>query len=540
MTSRKRFWAILLCVCLMFTLAACTPKPAEPQGNTDPSQGTQGNEQQPTTGPQTGGKLTVAVSNLFADYGYAPRISNNAALMQAWAAYESLLTTDANGNDVPLLATKWESNPSEPSITFYLREGVKFSDGEPFNAAAVQRNMEEYASINRSELANIESYEIINDYTIKLHQKAWSSADLHTIGFYVLFTSPKALQNVDSIKDRSAGTGPFMIKSFESGVRIVYEKNPNYWQEGKPYLDELEFVLIADASAMSSAFRAKDIEAAFATTFVAGDTISSGCAAQIRSGEVVSEKNSNGLVAVGRGLIFDSSNSNSPFSDARVRRAVAWGLDEELLNNAIFQGQQMWTDQFALPGQASYNDSMKKVGYDVEKAKALLAEAGYPNGFNTVITGAPSDQTMITAVANSLKEIGINAEVTVVDTATFNSVLVSGVFDGIYVFPYTMGDMAFYMNKVFSATPTSFKAAIPNTPVLIDQVKKLFAAGSDADKVKVEKEMEEMLFGEDGYFFWDPMTVMSPTFFKISALHDDQALQTSQWKAVWADAWLEQ
>lgn len=535
MKNKKRFLAILLCLVMVFSLAACGGQDTSSTESNDPV------EQTEPTEPVYGGKITVAISNMFASMGYAPQITNNAALQLAWCSYESLMTTDENGNYVPCLATSWETNPEEPSITYHLREGVTFSDGEPFNAAAVQRNLEEYASIGRSEVANIASYEIVDEYTIKLHLKEWSASDCNIIGFWVLYTSPKALDNPDSIQDQSAGTGPFQIKDVEAGVKISYEKNENYWQEGKPYLDEIEFVLIQDASAMNSSFQSGNVTAAMATVFTQVDTIKNACAAMISAGDVIEEVNSNGVVAVARGILFNSASEDSPFHDINVRRAVLWALDEESINKAVFQGSQPYSDQFALPGTRGYNSDITTIGYDVEKAKALLAEAGYPDGFETEIYGANSDATLMAAISKQLEAVGIQATINAVDSSAFNATMASGAFSGMMIFPHQYGNMALYLSRIFGDTPSLYQAAIGESSDIVAQLEAINASTSDEEQIAQEEKMNEMLFdSETGEILWDEVTVMAPSFFKTSKLHDDKALLNSQWRVVWEDAWLEQ
>ena len=348
------------------------------------------------------------------------------------------------------------------------------------------------------------------------------------------------MDNPDSIQDQSAGTGPFKIKDVEAGVKISYEKNENYWQEGKPYLDEIEFVLIQDASAMNSAFQSGGLTATLATVFTQVDTIKNACAPMISAGDVIEETNSNGVVAVARGILFNSASEDSPFHDVNVRRAVLWALDEEAINQAVFQGTQPHSDQFALPGTRGYNDNITTIGYDVEKAKELLAEAGYPDGFETEIYGATSDATLMSAISNQLEAVGIKATVNAVDTAAFNATMTSGAFSGMMIFPHQYGNMSLYLSRIFGDSPSLYQAAIGESSDIVAQLQAINAAKTDEEQIAQEEKMNEMLFdSEKGEILWDEVTVMAPSFFKSSKLHDDQALVNSQWRIVWEDAWLE-
>lgn len=190
----------------------------------------------PAGGPKMGGTLRLCYNSPIASPGYTPRASANADLFYLTLSYENLFTYDTEGTLVPKLATAWEVDAEEPSITWTLREGVNFADGEPFNAEAVKRNIEEYQVNNRTEVANIAECQVIDDTHIKMVMAEPNSSTLESVGFFVFYVSPKALDNADSLNDATCGTGPFQLTEFENNAYAIYSKNENYWQEGLPYL----------------------------------------------------------------------------------------------------------------------------------------------------------------------------------------------------------------------------------------------------------------------------------------------------------------
>ena len=123
----------------------------------------------------------------------------NAYLYYLTAAYENLITYDDAGNIVGKLATAWEVDNDEPSITWTLREGVQFADGTPFNAEAVKFNIEEYQANNRTETANIKSCEIIDDTHIKMVMEKYNSSTLESVGFFVFYMSPDAVKKAKTL-----------------------------------------------------------------------------------------------------------------------------------------------------------------------------------------------------------------------------------------------------------------------------------------------------------------------------------------------------
>ena len=151
-------------------------------------------------------------------------------------------------------------NNDENSITWTLRENVKFADGEPFNAEAVKRNIEEYQANNRTETANIAECQIIDDTHIKMMMAEPNSSTLESVGFFVYYMSPKALENPSSLDAATCGTGPFQLSEFENNAYAIYTKNENYWKEGLPYLDSVEITVVTESSTAETAFRANEYD----------------------------------------------------------------------------------------------------------------------------------------------------------------------------------------------------------------------------------------------------------------------------------------
>lgn len=466
--------------------------------------------------PKYGGILRYASHNTCSTPGYTPECSNNASLIFLNTAYESLTYYNESGEIIPRLATSWETDADEPSITWTLREGVQFADGTDFNAEAVKTNIEEYQKCERNETANIESCEIIDDHTIKMHLKSWNSSTLESVGFFVYYMSPEALKDVDSLRNSSCGTGAFQVTEFNSGVSVKYAKNENYWQEGKPYLDGVEIYIVDEPTTRSSAFEAGEYDMILMNNLtVANDLIS--------TGKYVMERNKSGQGLVMTGLIPNSA-KEGPFQDPRVRRAMCYAIDTEALSEAFGYGMLQTLNQWAAPGSPTYDESLNSMDYDPEKAKELLTEAGYPEGFTTTLTTDAGNKDYFTAAANMLDEVGIHCEINLVDESAQVNLYSTGTWDGIMGhFASIAPDLGLYMGRHLDTTGAFYAKGIEHPQDHMDLLEAIRVAPTEEDKIAKEYEMQELIYdGETGSaLFGKPLYVQFEPIIKYDYVKDD-------------------
>ena len=393
--SRRNFLKAMGISATALTLAACGGSSSSTAAGTA---GSTAASAVATGEPKAGGTLRLCYSSPIATPGYTPRATGNAAIYYLTLSYESLTSYDAEDNIIPNLATEWDVNTDELSITWTLREGVK-------------RNIEEYQANNRTETANIAECQIIDDTHIKMMMAEPNSSTLESVGFFVYYMSPKALENPSSLDAVTCGTGPFQLSEFENNAYAIYTKNENYWKEGLPYLDSVEVTLVTESSTANTAFQANEYDMYWVG--LANPTILQQLDG---AGIYVKEDNQNGMGVESLGLIPNSA-IDGPWADARVRRALCYAIDVDAINAAFLMGMAQMTDQWAVPGSATYNDSLNHFTYDPEKAKSLLAEAGYADGFTTNIVTISGMSDMLTAIANMLDEVGIHCNIQQVDGA---------------------------------------------------------------------------------------------------------------------------
>lgn len=451
-----------------------------------------------------------------------------AAIYYLTLSYESLTSYDAEGNMIPNLATEWDVNTDELSITWTLREGVNFADGEPFNAEAVKRNIEEYQANNRTETANIAECQIIDDTHIKMMMAEPNSSTLESVGFFVYYMSPKALENPSSLDAATCGTGPFQLSEFENNAYAIYTKNENYWKEGLPYLDSVEVTLVTESSTANTAFQANEYDMYWVG--LANPTILQQLDG---AGIYVKEDNQNGMGVESLGLIPNSA-IDGPWADARVRRALCYAIDVDAINAAFLMGMAQMTDQWAVPGSATYNDSLNHFTYDPEKAKSLLAEAGYADGFTTNIVTISGMSDMLTAIANMLDEVGIHCNIQQVDGATNNQYMKDGTWEGLMLHFATIApDLGLYMGRHLDKNGAYYAKGIQHPDKEMELLEEIRRCMDPDEKHKLEKELQAAIYdAEDGScLFGRVLYVNKSSMYKYDYVIDDHA--TEAFTACW-------
>lgn len=343
------------------------------------------------------------------------------------AVYEPLVMADEQEGIHPGLAESWDVADDGKSITFHLRKGIKFHDGTPFNAEAVKFNLEAWkpGTAGSRDLAHVTSVEVVDEYTVKLNLDRWDSLLLLNLAVGdVVMVSPTAAKKPTTpdnmALDHAVGTGPFKIVDFKRNASVKFIKNPDYWQKGRPYLDSVEFRAISDATVRIMAFESGDGQFVEPLQPMEANTLE-------QKGYVIDE-GTMGFVML---IIPDGSNPDSPFAKKKVREAVEYAIDKEGLYMGLFQKRWPPAYQQALRNDPYFNPDVKPRRYDPEKAKALLAEAGYPNGFKTVFhVDTRGNRDFQTAVQTYLAEVGIDAELDVADPGRYTQMSNNG-WDGL-------------------------------------------------------------------------------------------------------------
>lgn len=320
--------------------------------------------------------------------------------------YEGLVKPASDGTLVPAVAEKYEISDDAKVYTFTLRDGVTFHDGTPVTAEDVKYSIDRYAEIQggTSAFSMLETVVIKDEKTVEVDLKESYSEFLSELALAII---PKS--NEDPAKN-PIGTGPFKYVSYTPGQNLIVEKYDGYWKEGVPYLDEVEFKFTSDVDTAFMELQAGTI-----------DILKYLTAAQVQS------LNENFNVAEGSMNLVQAmylNNSYEPLSDARVRQALCYAVDRQQINEFLFSGKSHIIGTHMVPNMSAYYnaDTENVYSYDPSKAKELLAEAGYPDGFDLEITVPSSySQHVDTAqiIVDELNQAGIRATIKQVEWSTW-------------------------------------------------------------------------------------------------------------------------
>jgi peptide/nickel transport system substrate-binding protein len=317
--------------------------------------------------------------------------------------FEGLTRIGASGETLPALAESWTISDDGKVYTFKLHTGVKFHDGTDFNADDVKFSLDRARAENSTNaqkglFAQIDTVDVVDPATVKVTLKQPQGSFLYNMGWGdAVIVAP---ESAEGNKEKPIGTGPFKFDAWAKGSTITISKNPDYW--GTPvFLDKAEFRVIPDAAAAVPALLSGDVQA-FANVGL-GDALA----------QVQADPRFKVVIGSTEGeTVLSTNNKKPPFDNLKVRQAIAHALNRADIIAANGSGLGTPIGSHFSPGNAAYVDLTGTYPYDVAKAKALLAEAGFPNGFKATIKLPPPAYARDggQVIASQLAAIGIELE----------------------------------------------------------------------------------------------------------------------------------
>jgi peptide/nickel transport system substrate-binding protein len=367
------------------------------------------------------------------------------------AGPEQAHTTDFS--IVPDVAERWTVSKDGTVYTFYLRRGVKFHNKPPVNgrevtAGDVKYSLERFMakSAFRARFEPVRSIDAVDRYTVRITLNEPYAPFLNHLAnsTYTAILAREVEQKFGDFNRPEAviGTGPFVLKSYDKGVRLVFERNPDYFVQGLPYLDGVVIEITPDAAARLSLLRAGKVEFGHMWAW-----------AGVEEGRSLQKTNPEIRLAltpvIGQAMIYFRTDQ-PPFNDVRVRRAVSLAIERKVWNESLLYGEgcldsgpvpcamKEWKLELAklAPAKARY-----LVGYDLAEAKKLLAEAGYPKGFTTPAFHwpgfSPPWRSYYDLVVDDLSRIGITVELKPEEYGKWVSTTAVGKFEKMAISPST-------------------------------------------------------------------------------------------------------
>jgi ABC-type transport system substrate-binding protein len=354
--------------------------------------------------PKKGGSLSISLETDVATLdplGFSSFNDRQAGI----ALYDTLMSMDAQGNVVPGIAKKIEASADVMSFKLTLRDGVKFSDGTPFDAAAVRKNFLRIMDPkNRcrclSDVASIDTVEVDNPLQLTLKMKSPSAHFPATLAEVAgMVVSPTAVEKYGKdFGEHGIGAGPFKLKEWQRGAQLTLERNPNYWQ-GAPYLDEIVLRPMPDQQTRYASLQAGNLD--IVMNAAARDVID---ARQQKKFQVL---NPGSL-----GTTFVQINMAMPdVSDLRVRQALAYSLDRAAFNKAINRGLHKIASTPFGTGLFPHEQVDGYPAYDLAKAKKLVHDYGKPIKIKISCSSSPSATLAAQAIQQMWKKAGIESEI---------------------------------------------------------------------------------------------------------------------------------
>jgi peptide/nickel transport system substrate-binding protein len=412
---------------------------------------------------------------------------DNMSIWTMLLIYDQLIRVDAKGTGLEGgLAEKWDVSDDNLTYTFHLRD-AKFHDGTPCTSEdavfCMNRVIEPDVSGWSSLYGAIDKVEATDPKTVVITLKTpWApfEADLALYGASIF---PKAAYDAqkDQLWEHPIGTGPFMFDSWEKGAQIVLKKNPNYWDEGKPYLDELDFKVLTDSNARILQFQGGDLDIATAVPFNQIEPLS-----QNPDYVMVSD-------AVAKIVYCAFNLLRPPLDDKKLRQAINYAVDKDaIIKNILFGAGKPATSY--LPLMPGNDPNSPGYPYNLDKAKQLVAESAGKDGFKFEIllsTGDPVGSQVCQLIAASLAPIGGTVTITQVEpgiaTQRETKDLDFDVYLGYYttdiIDPDELTAFAVYSKGGYKAVWTSYKN---------DEVDKLV---EDAEK-ELDKDKRQEIYNK--------------------------------------------
>jgi peptide/nickel transport system substrate-binding protein len=373
----------------------------------------------PASAQKKGGSITMGLELDIP--GFDPLkvgVFDTAALTAAAALFETLTYLDDKGVPQPKLALSWTSSEDFKTWTFKLRPGVKFHDGTPFNAQAFKENFDRQKDpANKCRcafyIAATKSVEAPDELTLVYNQND-PSVNLPALVSYPhqnnAVQSPTAWKTKGEDYNRNpVGTGPFVLKSWTAGDRMVLERNPDYWDKDRIYLDRIVLKPLPDAQSRFASLQSGEADVIWDDEADA-DNIQ----------KAQKDPKLTVHTYAGSGAAVAAFNTKvAPFDDVRVRQALVMAIDRKKMSQALTNG-------LARPATNPYGDGSwvkcKDDGAlpeDLEKAKALIKEYGKPVEFKMLVTATPRGRANGQVLQQLWKRAGANMEIEQVDQATF-------------------------------------------------------------------------------------------------------------------------
>ena len=480
----KNISLLLFALTLILVLGGCRGEKAEGKESTLSNTSSQETNAEPTMG----GSIVVGISQDLDSLD--PHKSVAAGTKEVlFNVYEGLVKPDSSGNYIDAVAKSHTISEDGKTYTFQLREGVKFHNGAEVTAKDVKYSIERCAGITEggtpliAAFSNVKEVTIPDENTVEIQLQ---QADTEFLAYLTVGIVPEGVTDYDK---NPIGTGPFMYDSRSPQDYVKLKKFEDYWDtEHQAYLDEVTFKIVSDNSALVNGLKSGAIH--MATRIATSET------SQLDSNMFTIYEGGSNLVQA-----LYLNNAEKPFDDIRVRQALCYAVNRQDIIDLVFDGKGTVIGSSMFPAFKKYYmpELADYYSYDIQKAKDLLKEAGYPNGFDMTITVPSNYQKHVDTaqvLVEQLKQIGVNAKIELVE---WDSWLSDTYAERKYQSTVVGVDAAYLSARALLERFTSdysrnfINYSNPKYDELYEKVTKSI---SDEEQIKFYKEMETLLTEE--------------------------------------------
>lgn len=430
----------------------------------------------------------------------------------AWSIFSSLVWLNDEGVIVPALAESWDISDDGLVYTFKLREDVVFHNGYPFTADDVVFTWERGQGSDityREDFLAIAEMTKLDDYTVEARLDAPNAFLLLVMNEHWGIMSKQYHDEVgeEGYLQNPVGTGPFKFIEWRTGDRIVLEANEDYWEDGYPKVDKIEFRPIPDTSTRFAALINDDIDIVSnlgpeqADSVTAADGVSLLTYGQDRVYYITFNNMSTGI--------------GTPIENQLVRQAMSYAVDYDAIIERLFDGYAERVAGFIIPGNLGYDPSVQPYSYDPDKARELLAEAGYPDGFSIEMAGPSETYTnfeqVLQAVTAYWAEIGIDVDLQFMESGMFWDLQAKRQLPPLFGDSWSSSTGEAYPRLVGSVGGENASYAAWLDPVLVDMVREVEMTADSVERAAVYTRILKYM-NEDPPFIY----LYAPTAFEAT------------------------
>ena len=440
-----------------------------------------------TTGEKHGGVMRMITGIIPQVLGYPPEMGPQDITL-AFPALEPLMSYAANNDLVPFLCEKVDIEPEKATVTFHLKKGVKFHDGSDLTAETVKWNYQ--ISIDAKKLQYYEmvkSIDVLDEHTLRVSLTQYNNQVIHGLGYFFVISKESAERNgADWARVNCIGTGPFAFVEFKRDAHVKWARFDEYWRkdEGLPYLDGIEVRFIPDPVTASSIMETQQAD------------MWMGPSAQYQKKLVdLGLTRQTGDAGLSCWLMPNYKRADGKWNNKNLREALEYAIDREALTKAFGYGYNVPMPLVAFSSDWGYDQNLKR-GYDPEKSRQLIKEAGYTTPVKIKILTDANGQTTATGIKGFLDAAGFDCELDVADAGRyFGSVYSTGWEDLCFASSGTDANFLVTTTRWFSPEAT----VLPNfvkPPALVKMWREAIMKVSIMEQEAATKEMVKYIHDE--------------------------------------------